>query len=40
MKKLSVLFLSLLLCGCTIIPHKAVSLEQCRIITALGIDRT
>ncbi len=40
MKRLLILLLPLLLCGCTVIPHKAVSLEQCRIITALGIDRT
>ena len=40
MKRLLILLFPLLLCGCNLLPHKAVSLEQCRIITALGIDST
>lgn len=38
MRKLLFLFLPLCLCGCSVIPHKTVSLEQSRIITAIGID--
>lgn len=38
MKRLLLLLLPICLCGCSLIPHKTVSLEQSRIITAIGID--
>ena len=40
MKVFVCLLLPICLCGCSVIPHKTVALEQSRIITALGIDAT
>ena len=40
MKRALPFLLVLFLCGCNVVPHKTVSLEQSRIITVIGIDVT
>lgn len=40
MKRFWIVLFPLFLCSCNALPHKTVSLEQSRIITAIGIDKS